>query len=114
MYGPRSLKEDSRNPLGRGVWVAYLSVGTALAVLRLSVLAWVEHRTATGQMTDIVYSLVWCLRPELLIGEYTSVGAVHFESLVQHFFFWGSILTLGSFILATPILLVGWLRQQRR
>ena len=92
----------------------YVRVAAALTFLRLSVLAWVEHRTDSHQMTDAVYALAWLLRPELLAGEYTSVGAIHFDTATQHFLFWGAILTVGSFILATPILLVGWLRRRRR
>ena len=83
-------------------------------MLRVSLLAWVEHRAATDQMTETVYNLFWCLRPEALLGEYTRVGEIHFESLTLHFFFWASLLTLGSFIIAMPVLLVGWLRQRRR
>ena len=100
--------------LGRGVWVAYVRTGAALAILRVSLLAWVEYRTLSHQQTELVYNLFWFLRPEILLGEYTRVGAIHFESLTQHFLFWASLLTLGSFIIATPILLVGWLRQRRQ
>jgi hypothetical protein len=100
--------------LGRGVWVAYLSTGAVLAISRVSLLAWVEHRSVSHQMSETVYNLFWFLRPEILLAEYGPLGAIHFSSLTQHFLFWPSVLTLGSFILATPILLVGWLRQRRR
>ena len=93
---------------------AYLSTGATLAFLRVSLLAWVEHRSATHQVTETVYELFWFLRPEILLGEYTRVGAIHFETLTLHFLFWASLLTLGSFIIATPVLLVGWLRRRRR
>jgi hypothetical protein len=112
----RSGAHNERNgggTLGRDVWLAYLRTGTAMAILRVSLLAWVEQRTASHQMTMTVYSVVWCLRPELLLGEYTRVGEIHFNGLLPHFLFWSSILTVGSFIIATPILLVGWLRQRR-
>jgi hypothetical protein len=100
--------------LGRGVWVAYLRTGAALAILRVSVLAWVEYRSVSHQMTETVYNLLWSLRPEVLLGEYTRVGDIHFSSPIKHFLFWGPVLALGSFIIATPILVVGWLRQRRR
>lgn len=114
MDGRQGSKEKpgSGRRLGRGVLVAYLRTGAALAILRVSLLAWVEHRSATDQVTETVYNVFWFLRPEILLGEYTRVGALDFESL--HFLFWASLLTLGSFIMATPILLVGWLRQRRR
>jgi hypothetical protein len=102
-----------RRRLDRGVWVTYLRTGAALALFRVSLLAWVEHRTVTHGMTEAVYHLLWGLRPEALLGEYTSVGAIHFESVTLHFLFWASLLTLGSFIMAIPVLLVGWLRQRR-
>ena len=85
--------------------VGHLTRGTPLA--------WVEHRTVTHQMTEKVYDLLWILRPEALLGGYTRVGAIHFENLTQHFLFWTSLLTLGSFLIATPILLVGRLRSRR-
>ena len=96
--------------LGRGAVVPYLITGAALAVSRVSLLAWVEHHPGT----ETVYSLLWLLRPEILLGEKTRVGGIQFENVNLHFLFWASLLTLGSFILATPILLVGWLRQRRR
>ena len=58
-------------------------------------------------MTETVYNLVWVLRPEILLSGYTRVGAIHFESLTQHFLFWASVLTVGSFFLATPVVVVG-------
>jgi hypothetical protein len=105
---------DRRRRCGKGVWVLYLSTGAALALIRISLLAWIEHRTASHQISETYYTLLWGLRPEILLGEYTRVGAVHFESLKQHFLFWGTILTVGSFIIATPVIVVSWLRQRRR
>jgi hypothetical protein len=106
-------KVSMRRRLDRGVWVTYPRTGAALAIFRVSLLAWVEHRTVTHGMTEVVYHLLWGLRPEGFLGEYTSVGAIHFETVRLHFLFWASLLTLGSFIIATPVLLVGWLRQRR-
>ena len=100
--------------LGRGALVAYLSTGAALAIFRVSLLVWVWYRAASQEMTETVYNLFWLLRPEILLGEYNLVGGIDPESWKLRLLFWGSLLTLGSFILATPILLVGWLRQRRR
>jgi len=36
------------------------------------------------------------------------------EVRVQRSLFWASLLALGSFIMATPMLLAGWLRQRAR
>jgi hypothetical protein len=60
--------------------VTYLLVGAALALFRVSLLAWVEHRSVTHGMTEAVYNLLWGLRREGFLGEYTPVGAIHFES----------------------------------
>jgi hypothetical protein len=114
MHGMAGEKSGRGRRVGRAVWVPYLSTGAALAVLRVSLLAWVEHRSVTHTMTEAVYKSLWGLRPEGFLGEYTSVGAIHFESVTQHFLFWTSLLTLGSFIMATPILFVGCLMQRRR
>jgi hypothetical protein len=99
--------------LGRGVLVAYLSTGVALAILRVSLLVWMNYRRASHTVTETVRNLFWVLRPEGLLGEYTRVGSIHF-SQTEYYLFWGLLLTLGSSIIATPILLVGWLRQRRR
>jgi hypothetical protein len=100
--------------VGWGVVRTYLRAAAVLAILRVSLLAWVEHRTAMNEISETLYHLFWFLRPEILLGEYTRVGAIHFEDMRLHFLFWASLLTLGSFVIATPILLVGWLRRRRR
>jgi len=57
--------------LGRAVWVSYLSTGAALAISRVSLLAWVEHQPGT----ETVYNLLWLLRPEiLLVCQATAIG----------------------------------------
>jgi hypothetical protein len=99
--------------LGKGVVLAYLRTGAALAILRVSLLAWLEYRYPT-HISETYYDLLSFLRPEILLAGYTRVGAIPFESVLLHFLFWASLLTLGSFIIATPILLVGWLRHRRR
>jgi len=96
-------KPERGRRLGRGMFVVYLRTGAALAIFRVSLLAWVHYRNVSDQMTETVYNLFWLLRPEILLGENTRVGAIHFESLTLLFLFWAAILTLGSFIMATPI-----------
>lgn len=114
MDGRQGLENRSGRPrLGRGVLVAYLRTGAALAILRVSLYAWVEHRAVLDRTTKTVYYLAWALNPEGFLAGYTRVGAISFSSLTQYYLFWGSVLTLGSFIMATPILLVGWLMQRR-
>jgi hypothetical protein len=116
MHAERGSREDLRNAqrTGRHVFVAYLGTGGLLAILRVSLLAWMEHRAATGNTTEAVYRVSWLLYPEALLGGYTSVGAIHFASITQHFLFWASLLTFGSFIIASPILFVGSLMRRRQ
>jgi hypothetical protein len=110
----RSVSKGGRmsGRIERGVWVTYLRTGAALAVLRVSLFVWVEYRAFAH--TGPEYSLLWGLQPEAFLGEYTSVGAIHFESLTLQFLFLASLLTLGSFIIAMPILLVASLIRRRR
>ena len=84
-----------------------------MAISRVSLHVWVSRRFVSHTVTETVINLMWFLCPEGFLGDYTRVGAIHF-SRTQYFLFWASLLTLGSFIIATPILLVGWLRQRRR
>ena len=106
----RGEKTVRSRSLGGSVVQTYLWTAAALAITRVSVLAWVEYRTISDRMTATVYDLFWVLRPELLLGEYTRVGAIDFQSIRLHFLFWASLLMLGSFVIASPILLVGWLK----
>ena len=102
----------ANGPNKRGVWVWYVATGAALAIFRVSLLMWWVHLAVTHQMTATVNSLMWCLRPEFLLSEYSRAGELRFNS--SFYLFWASLLTLGSFVLPTPVLLVGWLRQRRR
>ena len=98
--------------LGRTVWVAYLTTGAALAIFRVSLLAWVFNHWAEGQINETLAHLISFLRPEMLSGGLALWGDT-FHGKMPRFLFWASVLTVGSFIMATPILLVGWLRQRR-
>jgi hypothetical protein len=98
----------------RGPWRAYLVTAGALAVFRVSVLAWTEYRYLSQRDLQIVYSADRLLEPEILLSGYTRVGMIHFETMTSHFAFWASLLLIGSFIIATPVLLIGWLRASRR
>ena len=99
--------------LGRAVWVAYLTTGAALAIFRVSLLAWVFNHWAEGQINETLADLISFLRPEMLSSGLALWGDT-FQSKTLRFLFWASVLTVGSFVMATPILLVGWLRQRRR
>jgi hypothetical protein len=96
--------------LGRGVLVSYLSTGAALAVTRVALLVWVNH---PHTMTETEWYLAWGVYPEALVAVYTPLGVMGL-SRMEFFLIFGSILALGSFVLSTPILLVGWLMRRRR
>jgi hypothetical protein len=101
--------------VGRGVVHTYLWTAAALAILRVSVLAWLEYRAISNRYSVTVDDFIYrVLSPEILLAGYTRVGAIHFQDIRLQFLFWASLLTLGSFVIATPILLVGWLRRRRR
>jgi hypothetical protein len=84
MDGRQGSKETSGcdRRLGRGVWVAYLNRGAALAILRVSLLGWVERRSVSHEMTETVNNLTWGLYPE---GSWAgTVVSARFTSVVRH------------------------------
>ena len=98
----------------RRVLVAYLSTGAALAILRVGLLVWFDHvRHYRWTVTDDY--LLWGLYPEKLLGQYTFLGLITFlGSGYGYFLFWGSLVVLLSFLMATPVLFVGWVTRRRR
>jgi|APFre7841882724_1041349.scaffolds.fasta_scaffold180110_1 hypothetical protein len=98
--------------LRRGVWVSYLAAGVALAVARVALMVWVNQRQIYSEMTETVLHLSWGLYPEAPLFAWV-FGHVGFTRS-GHYLVFGSLLALGSFLMATPILLVGWLAQRRR
>jgi hypothetical protein len=97
---------------GRCLLMRYAATGTALALLRVALLVWVNHRQLDGAMTETVLQISWGLYPEGFVFARV-FGQVGFTPGGYYSIF-GSLLTVGSFILATPILLLGWLRQRCR
>jgi len=96
------------------VIVAYLITGTLLAISRAGLYVWLNSVYASGlPFPEIAPYAEWALHPEALLGTYTSLGLVRVTH-TQANLMWGSILTLGSFTMTTPILLIGWLIQTRR
>jgi hypothetical protein len=98
--------------LRRRVWVSYLGVGAALAVARVALMVWVNQRQIYSAMTETVLRLSWGLYPEAPLFAWL-FGQVGFTRS-GHYLAFGSLLVVGSFIIATPILLRGWLAERRR
>jgi hypothetical protein len=95
------------------VLAAYLITGTTLAISRVWLYVWMVHRYASHTVTETVVHLQRCFYPEALLADYTRLSVTH-VSRMQAILIWGSILTLESFIIATPILLLGWLMRKGR
>ena len=116
MDGRQDWEEETRRGwrLGRSVLVSYLSTGAALAISRVALLVWFDHEQHQGWTTMDNY-LMWGLYPEELLSLHTFLGLIYFRpSGYGYFLFWGSIVALLSFVMATPILLVGWLVRRRQ
>lgn len=105
-------KHGSGDGGDRGIWFAYLSTAAVLSVFRASLLVWWVHLTRTHQMNQTIDYLFFCLRPELLLGDYTRLGDIGFGP--AFFLLWVPVLTAGSFLIASPILFLGrrWRRNE--
>jgi len=96
--------------LGRGVWAWYLTAGAVLAVSRVALLVWVNYRAGSQAGFHSYLRWEWYAQSGLFPEAWLST----YGGLREYYLAWGSLLTLGSFVLATPILLVGWLMRRRR
>lgn len=94
-----------------GPWVWYLTTGTVLAVARLALLVWLNHRLASHVVTQTDYFLGDWLYPEFLVSIFWRRLVAVYGT--EYYVAWGSLVTVGSFVMATPILIVGWLRHKR-
>ena len=97
----RSLRRAS------GVWRWYLATGAVLAATRIALLVWLNHRLATHVVTSMD-DFIWQLYPEAVVGVFA--GRIVTLKGAEYYVAWCSLFTVGSFVMATPILLVGWLR----
>jgi hypothetical protein len=104
----RTLKRGGK--LGTGVWVWFLTAGAVLAVTRVVLLVWLNHRLASHTSTEADYSLLWLYPEAVVTGFWDSLSAC---GGTTYYIAWCSLFTIGSFVMATPILLVGWLRHRR-
>ena len=100
--------------LGRSPWALYLTTGAVLAVLRVALYAWLTHRAATDTVLDVDRYLVeWVFYPELLFLDYVPLPIANSSMTVVDIVL-GTLVALVSFILALPILPLGWLWRRRR
>jgi hypothetical protein len=92
--------------LGRRVVLGFLATGTALAILRIAALvslSWPDGIAPAGPLR-------WTLYPELLISLPTPFDLYWPEAV----FVYAPLLAVGSYAVATPILLGGWFLRRRR
>jgi hypothetical protein len=100
---------ERRRKLGTSVWVWYLAIVAVLTVTRLGLLFWMNHRHLWWSMpSEMEHSLLW-LYPEDMVEFLWSLQGLF---RTNYYLVWCSLLTIGSFVMATPILLVGWLRRR--
>ena len=102
---------ERRRGIGTGVWVWYFATGAVLAVARVALFVWVNHQSARHIYTETDSFIVRWLYPEAVVS-------ILWRSLVgyvdtKYYLAWGTLFTIGSFVLATPILVVSWLRHRR-
>ena len=97
--------------LGTGVWVSYLTTGAVLAVTRVALFVWLVHRARLDTATQTDSFLVRWLYPEAVVSLLWN-SLVSSDWGTAYYLVWGSLFTVGSFALATPLLFVGWLRQR--
>jgi hypothetical protein len=95
--------------LGTGVVAWYLTTVAVLAATRLALLVWMNHRHLWWSMPGEMESFVVWLYPEEMVELLWSLQGLYER---HYYLVWCSMLTVGSFVMATPILLVGWLRNR--
>lgn len=98
--------------LGTGVFVWYLITGAALAVSRVALLVTAMPQLSSYAVSETFQHLWWVLEPEVFLVNSTSLGS-RGSTWMEILLAGGVLVTLGSVIMATPILLVGWLRHRR-
>jgi len=94
-----------------GACVWYLTTGAVLAVTRVALLVRLTHRFASHVVTQTDYFIVLWLYPEFTVSNFWGhLGALY---RTAYYLAWGTLVTVGSFVMTTPILLVGWLTSKR-
>jgi hypothetical protein len=91
------------------VW--YLATGAGLATTRVALYVWVNHQQARDIYTETNTLMVRWLYPEFVVG--IVWGSLLGSGDPKHRMISYFLFTIGSFLMATPILLVAWLRHRR-
>jgi len=91
----------------RRVVFAYVAVGTTLAVVRLSLYAWIVHHYVTETVTETVVKLQdFVVYPEALLSIHTTIGRIEPPYMFVAVF--SLLLAVGSFVMTSPVLLLAF------
>src|SRR3977135_2899439 len=103
--GGKGTLERGRR-FGTGVWLWYLITGAVLAVTRVALFVWVNHQRAKDIYTGTSAFIETWMYPEIVV----SILWRSLVGLAGTIWVWYLLFTVGSFVMATPILVVSWLR----
>jgi hypothetical protein len=88
----------------------YLTAGTILAVTRVAVFVWVNHQFASDIRTTTNEFIAYWLYPEgMVVLVWPTFIVLHGT---KYYVAWCSLVVVGSFVMSTPVLLVGWLMRR--
>ncbi|HEX8919703.1 MAG TPA: hypothetical protein VF898_14460 [Chloroflexota bacterium] len=105
---------QDRRSLGRGMWMSYWATGAVLAMLRVALFVRVYYHSISGTLSQVDrFVILSVLYAEWLLGLHTRIGELA-SGMPWHLLVWVSVVTIDSFLMATPILLVGWLVRRHR
>ncbi len=83
----------------------YLGAGTALALARIAMFLWLNYGSGAHMGTQTATLVEWALYPEAFLSMHTWIGHIANQGVFS--FLFASLLVLGSFVLASPLLLLG-------
>jgi hypothetical protein len=113
MDDPPNRDGMRRRGLSRPVVRRYVLVSAVLALLRVTLLICIDHQFESDALNEACRQLQWGLFPEALLLSHTSLGVMDITRL-GFLVGGGAVLAAGSFVLASPILLAGWVNCRRR
>jgi len=107
MQDREETRAGGQGPLG-SAWASYLMIGAVLAVARVALFFWVSFIPPHELRVTMGHYLLWALYPEGLLGERNVLGVADLVWRGGWVYrgFWSSILTVGSFVYAIPIVLL--------
>ena len=103
MDGRQDRDGARRGGVSQRVWMYYLITGAALAVSRVALFVRINPLFSSDAVRVRFTHLLWVLEPEAFLVNSTSLGQTAAHSTWMEILLAGGVLvTLGSFIMATP------------